>query len=138
MTVGAKLPSSTVSPPQNTPEGEIILSLQGVSKRYGAVQAVRDITLECRAGEIHAVVGENGSGKSTLLGIASGSVEQDKGRVFIGGKPLRTDSPAKALRLGLGMAYQDNAQVLGLARGSGISTTITSTRPASNWMKRWK
>ncbi|HRJ74415.1 MAG TPA: ATP-binding cassette domain-containing protein, partial [Anaerolineales bacterium] len=57
----------------------LVLELQKVSKQYGTVQALSDVSLDCRAGEIHAVVGENGSGKSTLLGIASGFVEQDQG-----------------------------------------------------------
>ncbi|NIS31636.1 MAG: sugar ABC transporter ATP-binding protein, partial [Actinobacteria bacterium] len=83
-----------------------------MSRRFGAVQALRDVSFDCRAGEIHALVGENGSGKSTLLGIASGFVDPDPGTVRIGGRPLRTDSPARARRLGLAMAYQDNSLIL--------------------------
>src|SRR5690606_41663988 len=71
-----------------------VLELTGVSRQFGAVRALSDVSFECRAGEIHALVGENGSGKSTLLGIASGFVEPDTGTVRIGGKELRTDSPA--------------------------------------------
>ena len=71
-----------------------------------------DVSFDCRPGEVHALVGENGSGKSTLLGIASGFVDPDLGSVRIGGKPLRTDSPALARRLGLAMAYQDTSLVL--------------------------
>ena len=56
-----------------------VLSLRGVSKAFGAVQALRDVSFDCRAGEMHALVGENGSGKSTLLGIASGFVPPDQG-----------------------------------------------------------
>jgi ribose transport system ATP-binding protein len=141
MTDGVKLPlqdSSTVSPHRNTPEGELILSLQGVSKRYGAVQAVREVSLECRAGEIHAVLGENGSGKSTLLGMASGFVEPDRGTVMIGGRKLRKDSPAEALRLGLGMAYQDNAQVAWLAVKENLYlATAPDKRPSVLKMKKW-
>lgn len=129
---------ATVSPHQSTPEGRVILSLQGVSKRYGAVQAVRNVSLECRAGEIHAVLGENGSGKSTLLGIASGFVDPDSGTVTIDGQPLRTDSPAKALRLGLGMAYQDNAQVLWLAVKENLYLAAApEKRPPIYKMKKW-
>lgn len=141
MSAGVKLPFPdvhTVAPHRNPPDGEIILSLQGVSKRFGAVRAVRDVSLECRAGEIHAVVGENGSGKSTLLGIASGFIDPDSGTVLIGGRPLRTDSPAKALRLGLGMAYQDNAQVASLAVKENLYLAAApEKRPPVLRMKKW-
>ncbi len=89
-----------------------VLELSGVSRQFGAVRALTDVSFDCRAGEVHALVGENGSGKSTLLGIASGFVEQDRGSVIIGGKRLRTDSPALARKLGLAMAYQDTSLVL--------------------------
>ena len=91
--------------------GDLVLELAGVSRQFGAVRALTDVSFDCRAGEVHALVGENGSGKSTLLGIASGFVEPDRGSVRIGGKPLRTDSPALARKLGLAMAYQDTSLV---------------------------
>lgn len=89
----------------------LVLELSGVYRQFGAVRALSDVSFDCRAGEVHALVGENGSGKSTLLGIASGFVEPDRGSVRIGGKPLRTDSPAQARKLGLAMAYQDTSLV---------------------------
>ncbi|MEX0863264.1 MAG: sugar ABC transporter ATP-binding protein [Acidimicrobiia bacterium] len=91
--------------------GDLVLVLSGVSRQFGAVRALTDVSFDCRAGEIHALVGENGSGKSTLLGIASGFVEPDLGSVQIGGKPMRRDSPALARKLGLAMAYQDTSLV---------------------------
>jgi ribose transport system ATP-binding protein len=91
---------------------ELVLELHGVSRQFGAVQALRDVSFDCRAGEVHALVGENGSGKSTLLGVASGFVDPDSGTVRIGGRPLGTDSPARARKLGLAMAYQDNSLIL--------------------------
>src|SRR5205807_3572652 len=97
------------------PAGRSVLSLRGVSKAYGAVQALRGVSVDCHAGEIHALVGENGSGKSTLLGIASGFLHPDEGDVEIGGSPRRRGSPAEARRLGLGIAYQTYSHVLGLS-----------------------
>lgn len=122
----------------STENQKLVLELQRVSKQYGTVQALSDVSLDCRAGEIHAVVGENGSGKSTLLGIASGFVEQDQGVVLINGKRLSKDSPAEALRLGLGMAYQDNSQVLYLSVKENLfMATPKKLRPQYWKMKKW-
>ncbi len=90
---------------------DAVLELAGVSRQFGAVRALTDVSFDCRAGEVHALVGENGSGKSTLLGIASGVVEPDRGTIRIGGRSLRSDSPAEARKLGLAMAYQDGSSV---------------------------
>ena len=97
------------------PESPVVLSLSGVSKAFGPVQALRDVSFDCRAGEVHALVGENGSGKSTLLGIASGFLAPDAGTVEIGGRRRRRGSPAEARRHGLGMAYQTYSHVLDLS-----------------------
>ena len=91
----------------NPGPGNAVLSLQHVSKRFGAVQALQGVSVECRAGEIHAVVGENGSGKSTLLGIASGYLAPDEGIVEIGGERLNAAHAADAWRLGLRMRLPD-------------------------------
>jgi ribose transport system ATP-binding protein len=120
------------------PEPQIVLELQHISKQFGTVHALTDVSLDCRVGEIHAVVGENGSGKSTLLGIASGFVEPDHGVVLIGGKRLRKDSPAEARRLGLGMAYQDNSQVLSLSVKENLYLATPPKRRPPYWqMKKW-
>src|SRR5215212_4376817 len=91
-----------------------VLSLTGISKRFGPVQANADITIEFLAGEIHALLGENGSGKSTLLSIASGILAPDNGTVEIAGERLPSASPRAAMQLGLGMAYQHLTAVTGL------------------------
>lgn len=87
------------------------LRLTGISKRYPGVQALRDVSFECLAGEVHAVVGENGSGKSTLLGIASGATSPDAGTVEILGHELAFARPALARDLGLAVVYQDNSLI---------------------------
>ena len=123
------------TPGQATP---VVLSLRAVSKAFGAVRAVREVSVDCRAGEIHALVGENGSGKSTLLGIASGFLAPDEGTVEIGGRPLATASVAEAIRLGLGMAYQTYSQVLAMSVAENLYLAAPPTqRPAFGDMETW-
>jgi ribose transport system ATP-binding protein len=120
------------------PVRPVVLSMRGVSRAFGAVQALSDVSIDCRAGEIHALVGENGSGKSTLLGIASGSLAPDKGAVQIGGSPLQRHSPAAARRLGLGIAYQDYSHVLDLSVAENVYLAMPAdARPAYGRMQSW-
>src|SRR6266542_2882580 len=115
-----------------------VLSLHGVSKAFGAVQALRDVSLDCRAGEVHALVGENGSGKSTLLGIASGFLAPDRGFVEIGGRRRRWGSPAEARRFGLGIAYQTYSHVLDLSVAENLYLAVPgSERPTYGRMEKW-
>ncbi|MDX1468914.1 MAG: sugar ABC transporter ATP-binding protein [Acidimicrobiia bacterium] len=102
------------------------------------MRALSGVSFECLAGEVHAVVGENGSGKSTLLGIASGFVEPDRGRIWIGGKQLRRDSPALAKKLGLSMAYQDTSLIQAEpVKNNLYLTTPPDQRPPFWRRKKW-
>ena len=115
-----------------------VLTVRGLSKAFGAVQALRDVSIDCHAGEIHALVGENGSGKSTLLGIASGFLAPDEGTVEIGKQRLARDSPATARRLGLGIAYQDYSHVLDLSVAENLFLAVPAdSRPAWARMQSW-
>jgi ribose transport system ATP-binding protein len=117
---------------------EPVLEIRGVSRQFGAVRALTDVSFDCRAGEVHALVGENGSGKSTLLGIASGFVEPHAGRVLIGGELLRRGSPALARRLGLAMAYQDGSSVLAEpVKNNLYYAAPPGARPAYWRRKKW-
>jgi ribose transport system ATP-binding protein len=120
------------------PATPLVLSLRGVSKAFGAVQALRQVSVDCRAGEIHALVGENGSGKSTLLGIASGFLASDDGDVEIGGRRRRRGSPAEARKFGLGIAYQTYSHVLDLSVAENLSLAVPrSMQPHYARMEEW-
>ena len=83
-----------------------MLSLERISKRFGAVQALADVSLDFPAGEIHALLGENGAGKSTLMHVLSGLLQPDGGSIRIQGRAERLPSPLAARRAGIGMVHQ--------------------------------
>src|ERR1700753_2822856 len=87
----------------------IALRLTEVRKSFGAVRALKGVTLEVRAGEVHALLGENGAGKSTLMAVAAGSLQRAEATVEIAGERLTTASPSAAQALGLGVVYQHPA-----------------------------
>src|SRR5215216_7448894 len=82
------------------------LELIRINKRFGEVQANKDVTLTVRQGEIHGIVGENGAGKSTLMSILYGFYEADSGEIRVNGQPVAIRSSADAIRLGIGMVHQ--------------------------------
>ena len=80
---------------------EPLLTLTGVSKHFGGVQALEGIEIAFRAGEVHALVGENGAGKSTLGKLALGIHRPDQGVIRLDGAEVTIPDPATAMRLGL-------------------------------------
>ena len=89
--------------------GELVLSLRGVSKRFGAVSALTDIELDVHAGEVVALVGDNGAGKSTLVKVLAGVHQPTTGTITFGGKEVTLPNPAAALDLGIATVFQDLA-----------------------------
>src|SRR3954462_15436218 len=86
-----------------------LLELKGVSKRFGAVQALDGVDLEVRAGEVVALVGDNGAGKSTLVKVISGIYDPDEGEFSFDGQPVHISGPQAATALGIATVYQDLA-----------------------------
>uniref|UniRef100_A0AAU3GNQ9 ATP-binding cassette domain-containing protein n=1 Tax=Streptomyces sp. NBC_01401 TaxID=2903854 RepID=A0AAU3GNQ9_9ACTN len=86
-----------------------VLALRGVSKRFGAVQALTDVELEVHAGEVVALVGDNGAGKSTLVKTIAGVHPIDDGVIEWDGRPVQINKPNDAQTLGIATVYQDLA-----------------------------
>ncbi len=86
-----------------------LLSLRGVVKSFGPVEALRGVDLDVHAGEVVALVGDNGAGKSTLIRTISGAGPADEGEFTFDGQPVTIGSPQDAARLGIAVVYQDLA-----------------------------
>ena len=86
---------------------EQLLSLRGITKRFGAVRALTGVDLDVYAGEVVAIVGDNGAGKSTLVKILAGVHPQDGGTIAFGGVPTSIPSPTDSRDLGIATVYQD-------------------------------
>ena len=89
--------------------GTPVLALSGVSKRFGAVQALTDAELDVYPGEVVALVGDNGAGKSTLIKVIAGVGPADAGEIRWDGKPVHIGKPGDATALGIATVYQDLA-----------------------------
>jgi D-xylose transport system ATP-binding protein len=92
-----------------SPSTTAALALTGVSKRFGAVQALKDIEFDVHAGEVVALVGDNGAGKSTLVKTIAGVYTPDAGTITFDGTPANVNSPAEAQHLGIATVFQDLA-----------------------------
>ncbi|MBY9076314.1 ATP-binding cassette domain-containing protein [Nocardioides sp. WL0053] len=91
------------------PAGTAVLSLEGINKRFGAVQALTDVSLDVAPGEVVALVGDNGAGKSTLIKIISGVYQPDGGTITFAGRVVHVGGPSEAQALGISTVFQDLA-----------------------------
>ncbi len=83
-----------------------MISLRHIHKRFGAVTALDDVSLDIGTGEVLALVGENGAGKSTLMNVLYGLYQADAGEILMDGKPVRLRNPRDAIARGIGMVHQ--------------------------------
>ena len=87
--------------------GEYLLECTGISKAFGGTQALKDVQLHIRPGEVHALLGENGAGKSTLMKIIIGLYPADAGSITWNGAPYQAKGPVDAIRQGISMIHQE-------------------------------
>jgi ribose transport system ATP-binding protein len=97
-----------------------ILKINGISKHFPGVQALKDVTFEVEQESIHAVIGENGAGKSTLMQIIAGVHQPDAGTIEFFGETIKFINPAEAQAKGIAIVYQE----LNLAPNLSIAENI--------------
>src|SRR5436305_1310809 len=115
-----------------------VLKLADVWKSYDGAEALKGVTFEARAGEIHALLGENGAGKSTLMAIAAGSLVPDEGLIELCGEPVTGASPLAVRQRGLSIAYQHPALVPDLTVAENIAMWLpeqSRAEGAEDWAR---
>ncbi|MHC5542690.1 ATP-binding cassette domain-containing protein, partial [Singulisphaera rosea] len=78
----------------STSETPVRLEMRNITKHFGGVHALRDVTFTARAAEVHSLCGENGAGKSTLMKILAGAITDYEGQILVDGKPVAFNGPA--------------------------------------------
>jgi len=99
---------------------EILLKVESLSKTYPGVTALDNVSLELRAGEVHAIVGENGAGKSTLIKLLAGAIEPTSGSITINGESYSRLTPTLARQLGVAVIYQEFTLVPTLSAADNV------------------
>src|SRR5437763_6102384 len=115
--------------------GMALLAVRGLSRRYGAVVALRSADLTVEPGEIHALVGANGAGKSTLVKMLTGVIRPDSGTITVRDRPVSIASPAASQRAGLAAVFQDPALVPDLTVLQNLRLTGTGVPIVRRWLR---
>ena len=113
-----------------------LLSLTGIVKSFGSVRALKGVSFDLRAGEVHALLGENGAGKSTLIKVITGAHQPDGGTLAVGGVAVSALTPARARDLGIACIYQQPALFPYLSVAENIGLRLKKSGPFSR--TRWK
>jgi branched-chain amino acid transport system ATP-binding protein len=115
---------------------EALLSARALTKRFGGLAAVSDVTLDLWRERIHAVIGPNGAGKSTLTNLLSGDLEPTSGSVLLAGRDVSGWSPERISRTGLGRSYQKTNIFLPFTVWENIRLAAQSRTPhAMRWLR---
>jgi rhamnose transport system ATP-binding protein len=114
----------------------MLLRLTGISKAFAGVQALKGVSFDLCAGEVHALVGENGAGKSTLIKVITGAHHPDEGTLEVQGNRIEDNDPVRARELGIAAIYQQPALFPDLTVAENIAIGL---EPGGAWRRvRWK
>jgi rhamnose transport system ATP-binding protein len=114
----------------------VLLEATGIAKTFDGVRALKGVSFDLRAGEVHALVGENGAGKSTFIRIVTGALKPDSGSMAVAGADVRHLDPATAHALGIAAIYQQPSLFPHLTVAENIAIALERGKP---WRRiRWK
>src|SRR5205807_6322098 len=119
-----------VLPIEATRRGEPLLTVEGLSRAFGGLRAVDDVSLTVRAGDRHAIIGPNGAGKSTLFNLITGRLRPDAGRVVFDGRDITGQPPHRIARIGVGRAFQITTIFPRLTVRQNLQYTVLAQRGA--------
>ncbi len=116
---------------------EYLIELNHISKNFGGVRALDDVSIAIRPGEIHCLAGENGSGKSTIIKVMSGIYTPDRGEIRIDGAPVHRLDPIQAVHKGVQVIYQDFSLFgnLTVAENLALNTYLLEGRKRMDWSR---
>ncbi len=118
-------------------QGEVLLQASELTKRFGGLAAVNQVSLTLYRNHIHAVIGPNGAGKSTLTNLLSGDLPPTSGRVTLGGRDITGRKPEAISRMGLGRSYQKTNIFLPFTVWENVRLAAQSRTPhAARWLSR--
>ena len=116
---------------------DVLLSAKNLTKRFGGLAAVNDVSVDLWQGRIHAVIGPNGAGKSTLTNLLSGDLPPTSGSITLSGQDVTGWSPEKISAQGLGRSYQKTNIFLPFTVWENVRLASQSREPhAANWFRR--
>ncbi len=117
-------------------QSQTLLRLTGVSKAFAGVKALKDVSFDLLAGEVHALVGENGAGKSTLIKVITGAMAPDEGTLEVRNQIILANDPVRARDLGIAAIYQQPALFPDLSVAENIALGL---EPGGAWRRiRWR
>jgi len=116
----------------STQPNSFVLKVQGVSKRFGGLQALQSVDMHVKPGEFHAIIGPNGAGKSTFFNTLTGLLKPDEGNIWLDGRNVTGLSPHRLTRLGMGRTFQITRVFHGMTVLENVQVAL-SANAQQNW-----